>query len=185
MDTPQRLSGLSVALHWVVAALVMGLLAVGLYMTTAEAWHLYPLHKSIGIVALLVIVVRLAWRLKNGLPAPVAPMSALAHWAARMAHGGLLVLTLLLPLTGMLFSGASGHGFCIFSLELFPHRYSPGKPGEAVPFNTELADWGQWAHGALGYLLLGLVVLHVAAALKHHLIDRDATLRRMLGRTTH
>ena len=169
-------------LHWLVAALMLGLAGAGLYMSRAEAWALYPWHKSFGLLALLFIVVRLVQRLRLGLPDPVQPSSPALHRAARWAHGALLVLTLLLPLSGMLFSGASGHGFGLFGLPLVPHQDDPAKPGEVLPYNATLAELGQQAHHWGGYLLLALVALHVLAALKHHFIDRDRTLLRMLGR---
>ena len=169
-------------LHWLVAALMLGLAGVGLYMSRAEIWALYPWHKSLGVIALLFIVVRLVQRLRLGLPEPVQPTTPAVHRAARWAHGALLALTLLMPLSGMLFSGASGHGFGIFGLSLVPHQDDPARPGEVLPYNATLAELGQQAHHWLGYLLLALVALHLGAALKHHFIDRDRTLLRMLGR---
>ncbi|MBB2487965.1 cytochrome b [Mitsuaria sp. WAJ17] len=169
-------------LHWLVAALMLGLAGMGLYMSRTEAWALYPWHKSLGVIALLFIALRLGQRLRLGLPDPVQATSPALHLAARWAHGALLALTLLMPLSGMLFSGASGHGFGVFGLTLVPHQDDPAKPGEVLPYNATLADLGHQAHHWLGYLLLLLVALHVLAALKHHVIDRDRTLLRMLGR---
>ncbi len=169
-------------LHWLVATLMLGLAGVGLYMSRSEAWALYPWHKSLGVIALLLIAVRLVQRLRLGLPGPVQPTSPAMQRAARWAHGTLLALTLLMPLSGMVFSGASGHGFGVFGLTLVPHQDDPAKPGEVLPYNATLAELGHQAHYWLGYLLLLLVTLHVLAALKHHFIDRDSTLLRMLGR---
>lgn len=169
-------------LHWLVAALMLGLAGAGLYMSRTETWALYPWHKSLGALALLVIAVRVVQRLRLGLPAPVQPTSPALHRAARWAHGVLLGLTLLMPLSGMLFSGASGHGFGVFGLTLVPHQDDPSRPGEVLPYHAGLAELGQQAHHWGGYLLLALVAVHVLAALKHHLVDRDRTLLRMLGR---
>lgn len=179
MDTSQKFSRTTIVLHWLVAATIIGLIALGIYMVETESWQLYHIHKSIGLLAFAAILARLAWRWRNGLPRPVRPMSRIEHVTATVAHVVLLVLTVVLPLSGMLYSGASGNGFGIFGWELFPSRYSAG---QAVPFSARWSDLGQAMHGYLGYLLLALIVLHAAAAFKHHLIDQDATLKRMLGR---
>ncbi|MYM87927.1 cytochrome b [Rugamonas sp. FT82W] len=180
MDTKTNFSRTTIVLHWLVAATIIGLIALGIYMVETESWHLYDIHKSIGLLAFIAILARLAWRWRNGLPQPVRPMSRLEHVTAVAAHVVLLTLTVVLPLTGMLFSGASGHGFGIFDWQIFP---SNEVAGQAVPLSARWSDFGQTAHGFLGYLLLVLIVLHAAAALKHHLLDKDATLKRMLGRT--
>ncbi|OFA02707.1 cytochrome b [Duganella sp. HH101] len=180
MDTKQKFSLATIALHWLVAASIIGLIALGIYMVETESWHLYHIHKSIGLLAFAAILARLAWRWRNGLPQPVRPMSRIAHVTAVAAHIVLLILTVVLPITGMIYSGASGNGFGIFDWEIFPSRYDAG---QAVPLSAQWSDIGQAMHGYLGYLLLTLIVLHAAAALKHHVIDKDATLKRMLGRT--
>lgn len=179
MDTEKKLSGLTITLHWLVGLGILGLCALGIYMVRTESWGLYHIHKSVGLLVLGLIVIRLAWRIRNGLPKPVGHYSRLEHRAAKSVHWLLLLGTLALPLTGMVYSGASGHGFGIFSLNLFPANYVAG---QAVPFHAALSDLGQTLHGYFGYALLGLVALHVAGALKHHLLDRDMTLARMLGR---
>jgi len=86
-----------------------------------------------------------------------------------------------MPLTGMIYSGSSGNGFGIFSVEIFPSNYPPAG-GMAVPFDAGWAGLGQALHGYIGYFMLGLIALHAAGAMKHHLLDNDATLSRMLGR---
>lgn len=179
MDTIQKFSRTTIVLHWLVAASIIGLIALGIYMVETESWHLYDIHKSIGLLTFVAILARLAWRWRNGLPQPVRPMSRLEHVTAVAAHVVLLVLTVVLPLSGMLYSGASGHGFGIFDWEIFPANH---RGDQAVPLSAQWSDIGQTLHGFLGYLLLALIVLHAAAALKHHLVDKDATLRRMLGR---
>ena len=70
-DTKEKLGGLTVGLHWLVGLTTIVLLAVGMYMTKYEAGSLYPIHKSIGILILFVILVRVGWRIKNGWPEPV------------------------------------------------------------------------------------------------------------------
>ena len=169
----------SIVLHWIVALGVITLALIGLYMTSNEAWFLYPYHKSFGLILFPIIVIRVLWRLKQGWPVAVSRYSSVEHNLAKITHWLLLILILLMPLTGMIYSGASGHGFGIFGLELFPHQYT--EAGEPIPYRESWRDFGQAAHRYLGNCLIALIVLHIAGALKHHFIDKDSTLKRMLG----
>ena len=178
------LSRTTVTLHWLMALAMIGLTSVGLYMAEFEVWALYPIHKSVGILVLLLAVLRAAWRLKEGWPAPTGQASALQKTLAKAVHWLLLLSTLAMPISGMIFSGASGHGFGIFGLTLMEHHQDPSKPGEVLPLNAGLSKLAHTLHSVIGYVLIAAVLLHVAGALKHHLLDRDASLRRMLGRST-
>lgn len=181
MDTVTKLSGLTVGLHWLIALGILLLSGFGIYMAQTQSWPLYHIHKSIGLLIFVAILVRVVWRLKNGLPRPVRAFTRFEHLAAKGAHWLLLACTIAMPVTGMIYSGSSGNGFGIFSVEIFPANYPPAG-GMAVPFNAEWSGIGQAWHGYVGYFLLGLIALHAAGALKHHLVDKDATLSRMLGR---
>lgn len=182
MDTPHALSKPTLWLHWLVAALVLPLLAVGIYMALAEAWGLYDLHKSLGLVALPLLLARAAWRLGQGWPKPVGRYTAIEQRLAKASHWTLLLGVLAMPLTGMLYSGASGNGFGVFGLELMRSRPHPTEPHAVVPYSEALSTLGETAHEWIGYALVVVLALHVAGAVKHHLLDGDGTLRRMLGR---
>ncbi|MDT9001846.1 cytochrome b [Paucibacter sp. APW11] len=182
MDQRQRLSPLTITLHWLIAAAMITLLIVGLLMSRLEIWPLYPWHKAFGMLVLLLTVPRALLRLREGWPAPLGPTPPLQHRLALLTHGALLACTLLMPLSGALHSAASGHGINVFGLELVPLQMDPAHPGEVLPFNAAAAEFGETAHELLGYTLIGLLLLHLAGALKHHFIDRDAILTRMLGR---
>ncbi len=181
MDTEKKLSRLTIGLHWLVALCILSLSGFGIYMVQTESWPLYHIHKSIGLLVFVAIIARVVWRLRNGLPRPVRALSRLEHAAAKGAHYLLLACTVAMPVTGMIYSGSSGNGFGIFGVEIFPANYPPAG-GMAVPFSADWSGIGQAMHGYIGYFLLGLIALHVAAALKHHILDKDATLTRMLGR---
>jgi cytochrome b561 len=183
MDTGKKLSGITIALHWLVAAGILCLSMVGIYMVENDSWNLYHWHKSIGLLLFVPIAARVLWRLKNGLPPPVRPFSHFEHLASKIAHCLLLAGTLAMPLSGMLYSSASGHGFGIFGLELVTANPHPAKAGEVIPYSLFWSDVGQSAHGVIGYLLLALIAMHLAGAVKHHVLDKDATLKRMLGFT--
>jgi cytochrome b561 len=150
-------------------------------MVRTESWELFHWHKSIGLLLFTVILARLAHRLRQGLPPPVRAGARWEHIASQTAHWLLLAATVLLPLTGMMYSGLGGHGFGIFGMEIVESHYVAGK---AVPVNEDLSIFGQSMHSWLGYGLLALVALHIGAALKHHFIDKDETLRRMLGKSS-
>ena len=182
MDTRHRFSPITIALHWLVALGVIALIGFGIYMVRTQSWPLYHVHKSFGLLLFGVIIARAAWRLKQGFPEPVSALNKLEQLAALWMHRLLLACTLLMPLTGMLYSGASGNGFGVFHIEIFPANVQRDTNGGALPFNAPLAELGQTLHDGLGYFLLALISLHLAAALKHHFLNRDNTLNRMLGR---
>ncbi len=162
--------------------MIVVLATTGLVMVNAEVWPLYPLHKSFGVAAVFIIVLRIIWRWRQGFPLPMNDESSVAHRIARLMHIALLVFTVLLPLSGMLFSGASGHGFSLFGLTLVSPNPHPSDVNNVLPYNETLSVWAQSLHHFLGYGLAVLVALHVTAALKHHFVDRDRVLQRMLGR---
>ena len=166
---------LSKALHWLVAALILVMAWLGLTMgempNGPDKIATYALHKSIGLGILALVALRLSWRLYAGTPAPVA---GTPRWQARIAgvtHVALYALLLALPLSGWLLNSASG-----FPLQWFGLFNLPALAGRDEALHA-LA--GQ-AHELLFWALAGLVVLHAAAALHHHLFLGDATLARML-----
>lgn len=169
-------------LHWAIALLMIGLLAVGWAMATFELYALYPLHKAIGVLALLLIVPRAVMRLLQGWPQPVGRYGALAHGVALLVHWLLLAGTVLMPLSGIVMSGAGGHGVSVFGWQLIAENPDPANPGDVLPFNAAWAGLGHTVHELAGYVLMAAVLLHVLGALKHHVVDRDRTLLRMLGR---
>lgn len=178
-QTKRELGMVTIGLHWLVAISILTMLCLGLYMTAKQVWFLYPYHKSVGLLLVPIIVIRVIWRLKQGWPVPISHYSSIEQRLAKMTHWLLLILIVLMPLTGMIYSGASGHGFGIFGLELFTHQYT--EAGQPIPYSESWRDFGQTAHRYLGNCLIALIVLHIVGALKHHFIDKDSTLKRMLG----
>jgi cytochrome b561 len=183
MNTTTRLGKTTIILHWLVAITIIGLCALGFYMTHFdEVWDMYGFHKSIGVLALVVILARVVWRIRKGWPEAVGRPSLFQHRLAKAVHWALLLASVGMPLSGALYSGASGHGVGVFGLSLVPRNPNPTDLGEVMPFNATLSTLGQNSHEVLAYLLLLALVVHVAGALKHHLFDRDTTLLRMLGK---
>lgn len=170
-----RYSGFAIALHWLMAVLIVGLIGVGVWMSdlkpSPQTIKIYTWHKWIGLTVLLLAVVRLIWRAYRR-PPPVP--ASLPRWQARAAgatQGALYALLFAMPLTGWLQNSAAGFPLTWFGLFKVP---------ALIERNRDAFEWWQDAHETLAWLLMALIALHVAAAIKHHLIDRDDVLRRML-----
>jgi cytochrome b561 len=177
-------SGLAIALHWVIALLILGNLAGGFVahelMESAtgadrgQGLRLIQMHKSVGLTILILSVVRLAIRLQAGVPALPVHMTATERALARIAHGGFYALMLAIPVAGWLMVSASPSAsplrwFGLFSWPLLP-----------VPMSIGLSEAAAEAHELLALGMLALLALHVAGALKHHVLDHDDVLTRML-----
>ncbi len=167
-------------LHWLMAALLLGLLALGLlalglYMTdlplSPEKLLLYSWHKWLGVSAFLLLWCRLLWRLTHRAPAAPEGVSAGMARLATLGHLALYALMLLIPLSGWLMSSAKGVPTVWFGLWPIP---------DLLPRDRALGDALQLVHRALNYLLMATIAGHVAAALWHHTVRKDDTLRRML-----
>jgi cytochrome b561 len=165
----------AVALHWIMAALILGNLAFGLYLVdlplSPSKLRYFSWHKWVGVTVFVLAAARLAWRL--GHPPPQLPRTIPA-WEARLAHLGhalLYVLFFAVPLSGWLFSSAAGFQTVYLGMLPIP---------DLLEKNRELADAIRPVHRWLNYALMVVVAGHVLAALKHHFVDRNEVLARML-----
>lgn len=181
LDTRNRLSHTTVILHWFVGLAVIGMLALGAYMTETETRSLYPLHKSLGVLVLLIMVARIAWRIRNGWPEPVGNYANHEKVLAKAVHYVLLIGTVLMPLSGFLMSALGGTGVAVFGVELVARNPDPDNPGRVLAHNGELASFFRGVHGVVAYTLVVAILLHIAGSLKHHVIDKDGTLKRIFG----
>ena len=181
LDTSSKFSHKTIMLHWLIGITMLALLGTGIYMVEYEAFALYGIHKSIGILVFVFAVWRVLWRLRNGWPTVLGNNSALMHGVAKVVHYLLLIGTVLMPLSGFIMSVMGGYGAAVFGLELVAANPDPAKPGEMIALNGPVAGIAHEIHHLAGYLLIAGVVLHLAGAFKHHLVDKDGTLRRMLG----
>jgi cytochrome b561 len=165
----------AVALHWLMALLIAGGFSLGVYMVdlhmSPTKVRLYSYHKWIGITVLGLVLIRSIWRLTHA-PPPDVPMPRWQLQTARWTHGLLYALMIITPVCGWLYSSATGYPVVYLKLWQLP---------DLVHKNKQLADVLVEIHGDLGWALGWIVALHVAAALKHHFIDHDSTLRRMLA----
>jgi cytochrome b561 len=166
----------AIAFHWVIAVLVIVNLSIGiLHESLLEGLGVMPVHKAIGITVLVLSIGRLAWRLTHRTPPLPEGMSAWERWAAKATHWGFYVLLIILPLSGWAMSSSPQRPRPVDFFGLFDVP--------VLPVSEAVAGLGHEAHELLGWLMLALVLLHVAAALRHHFILRDATLVRMLGKS--
>jgi len=170
----------AIFLHWLMAVGIFFLFGLGLYMVELsyyDAWYKgsLELHKSIGVVLFIFWCVRLLWRLVNVNPAfPEAKndFEKIELLAAHWAHLLLYLMMLLLMCSGYLISTADGRGIVVFEVFEVPAV-------SALIENQE--DIAGDIHWTLAWCLIGLVVVHSAAAFKHHFINKDNTLKKMLG----
>lgn len=171
------------ALHWSMAALILFMLGLGFYSANLapdvyERFALTQLHKSWGFVVYVLAVARIFWRVVNPAPEMPAHMGRLERVAAHAGHGILYALIVLMPLSGWLMVSASdlqelyGVKNLVFGLFELPDPFQPGDRGLEEIFAT--------MHTVFAIALVAVLLGHVAAALKHHFIDQDNVLRRMI-----
>lgn len=178
---------LAIGFHWLIAALFLCMIAMGLVMTSLPRGHewtfpLFQWHKSIGITILALASLRLMWRLVNPQPAP-PPLSALERSLMHLTHYGLYLALFLMPLTGWVVVSSSSLGLptILYGVLRLPHLGFIA----TSPYKSVINDWAGAAHEVLAWSALALIALHSAAALYHHLVRRDDVLRRMLVSRQH
>ncbi len=161
--------------HWLMALAIIGMLILGLYMvglgTTPNKFKLYGIHKSVGATILAFAVLRLLWRAMNLIPKMPEHMPKWEKIGADLSHYALYVCMLFMPLSGWLMSSAAGFPVSVFGWFKLPDLIQP---------NADMRKLFGTAHFYIAYTLIGLICLHVLAALKHHFIDKDNILKRML-----
>lgn len=170
----QRYTRTAVSLHWLIALLIAGGFGLGWFMTdlplSPAKLKYYSWHKWIGVTVFLLALLRLAWRLSHRPPPLPAGMPAWQLQAAEWGHRGLYLLIFILPLSGWLYSSASGYPVVYLGLVQLP---------DLVGRDKALAGVLHEVHELLATGLLVLVGVHVLAAFKHHFLDRDGLLGRM------
>ncbi|MCH4271939.1 cytochrome b [Kerstersia gyiorum] len=164
-------------LHWLIALLMPGILALGFYMQdlpfSPGKLQLYSWHKWLGVTVFLLALVRLGYRLGHPPPALPAHMNRLERLAAHGGHLALYALMLSIPLSGWLMSSAKGVQTVWFGVLPLP---------DLLARDRALGDTLAQVHAFLNFAFLGMLLLHTLAALKHQFIDKDGLLARMLPR---
>jgi cytochrome b561 len=182
-NSERRYGAVAVTLHWLIALIIIGMLILGKYMADLprddpSRFDLIQLHKSIGITVITLSVLRLLWRLVNRVPPLPEGMPAWERFAAHASHVLLYVLIIGLPLSGWALASASPLGIPTIWFGVIEIPHLPGLQGFADQHAVEQSF--RDTHELLGDVMIGLVLIHVGAALKHHFWDRDSVLVRML-----
>jgi cytochrome b561 len=161
--------------HWTMAIIIIGMLILGVYMVTLsvslQKLKLYGWHKEFGILVLMLACLRLGWRMRSQTPALPFGMPKWQVFAAHASHWALYGFMFAIPLTGWLLTSAANLPPSFFGLFVLPPLVAP---------NHDLLELFATIHQWLAYCLIGLLCLHVGAALQHHFVDKDEILRRML-----
>ena len=173
-NSTARYGALAQSFHWIIVALIITQYVLAWQADHATGLHkISPLirHKSIGMTVFALAVLRLLWRWSNPTPALPAHMPRWERWAAHASHFLLYAFLFLQPISGLLMSQARNYQVSWFGLFTFPALIAPNK--WAYDFLVSF-------HGLLATVLFCVALLHIAAAFKHHLFDKDDVLRRML-----
>lgn len=177
-NSPNNYGLVSIVMHWLMAAAVFGLFALGYWMVGLNYYSNWyrtapDIHKSVGLVLLALMIFRVIWRLSSRGPGPVPGHSSLVHRATKVGHSLLYLGLFAVMISGYLISTADGRGIEVFGWFEVPALVT------SIPNQEDVAGL---VHQYLAWALVILSGLHALAALKHHFIDRDSTLDRMLGR---
>lgn len=174
-NSQDKYGAIAQCFHWVMALAILTMLVIGFKMTglpmSPDKFRVYCIHKSLGALILIAAFLRLFWRFINIVPALPGNMPAWQKWGAHGSHVALYLMMFAMPLSGWLMSSASGFPVSVFGWFLLPNIMTP---------NEGLRMFFALVHKLLAFTIIGLVSVHILAALKHHFIDKDNILRRML-----
>jgi cytochrome b561 len=170
-----RYTRTAMSLHWLIALILFGMFGLGLYMTelplSPTKLKLYSYHKWAGVTVFLLVLLRVGWRVTHVPPALPAGMAPWQVKAAAAGHHLLYLLMVIVPLSGWLMSSAKGFQTVWFGVLPLPDLLSKDESlGESLLL----------VHRFLNYFFMAVVIGHVLAAIKHHFVDRDGLLMRML-----
>ena len=173
--SPARYTSTAIALHWLIALLIVASVGLGLYMVGLKLsplkLKLYSWHKWVGVTIFLLVAARLIWRATHTPPPHPLASPRWQQTAATVNHWLLYALLVAVPICGWLMSSAYGVPVVYLAMIHLP---------DLIGKNKGLADALKALHEALAFTMLALIAVHVIAALKHHLLDRDDVLHRML-----
>ena len=176
MSEKKQYDSVARTFHGVMAVLIIGLLAVGSYMSdldpSPQKWQMYGMHKAIGMTVLALVVLRILWRVTHRVPAPLGSWAVWERGLATIVQTLLYLGMIVMPISGYVMSSAGGHDISIFGLFNVPL---------VIEKNEALGHAARAVHGLAGNVVIGAVALHFIGAMKHHLIDRDRTLHRMFA----
>jgi cytochrome b561 len=174
-NTHDSFGSIAKIFHWLIALCIVGMLMVGWIMGEVESsstkMMLYGLHKSTGVIILLLALLRLAWRLLNPIPQLPSSLHPWHYCVAKLSPLALYTLLFLMPLSGFILSQAAGYPVTVYNLFTLPVVFSK---------NIDLSKTGALIHKYGAFILVGALALHIIAALYHHFILKTNVLQRML-----
>lgn len=177
-DTKYKLTLVTVFFHWFIGLFILFMLALGVYMTEFKDYSFYSLHKSIGAILLVFVILRIYWRFRNKFFEPITNQSV---FLTRCAHGIqllLLTMTLVMPISGIGMSYFSGNGLKVFGVEILARNID--EFGKKFPIDGNLASLFHEVHHYGGYLFIALILIHFLAAIRH-VFRKEKYLKRILG----
>jgi len=170
----------TVIFHWLVGLSMITVLIMGMYMVENKVYSLYYWHRSLGLSLFIFAIYRLILRVKEGLPKPKLSYTKIEKNLSRLVQILLLASTILMPISGILMTTMNGFGMILFDLVIVAANPDPSNPRLMLPINSSLGDLSKTIHVTCGWIMAGTLLLHVSGAMKHHIIDRDDTLKSML-----
>lgn len=178
-NTEQSYGSMTKFIHWAIVIAVYAMIAIGYLQQEMKEGafqdQMYDFHKALGLTILFVMAFRVIWRFTNVSPSLPSTVPTWQRFASRFVHLSLYACLFLMPITGWIMATASGNTPSFFGLFNLP------MPG--IPLNKPLAHTANEIHETVAIVLICAIVIHVAAAIKHHFVDKDNVLQRMLPNT--
>lgn len=177
-NTTELFGRVSRFFHWSIAALIFLLMVIGIIAEGAGGGHAWfdpilVVHKSLGIIVILLVIARIIWLFRSPWPQPASSLKPWEQKLSHAVHGLLYILILLWPISGAIMSAFGGHDVAFFFVDL----------PQIFPENEAISDFGEWLHKAiLPDLFIVLIILHVGGLLKHHFWDKDKGVIRRMAR---
>ena len=167
---------MAILLHWTIALMILGLIWLGWWMvdlTYYDAWYndSLTIHKSLGMFVLALAMFKLVWLVVSPTPEPLPSLKAWEKTISRIVHRALILSMVLVPITGYLISTSEGSGISIFGWFEIPAIVTASEGARDLAIDI---------HYYASYAILGIVIVHAAAAIKHRFIEKNDTLKRML-----
>jgi len=175
-NSPTRYGLVSRSLHWLLAIAIISLIPIGWYLTqlnneSVAYWRLLEVHETLGLCVLILFLLKVVWRFISPNPATAPGLAQWERSLARVVHGFFFYAFVLLPVSGYIYIASGNDPIELYRLITLP----------ALPSLTKsTSEFIHSIHSYTAYTCAALVLVHVAAALKHHFADRNTVLKRMM-----